>query len=122
MFEYESKHIASAGGARRLELVVTGTLTIESAARLKELLLAVIGDNQNVVLDMAGVKDLDFSVMQLLCATNKYAQKMGKHFALRNQCTEKFIDRAQSLGLLRDQACNEAEDPNKCLWIPANLS
>jgi len=122
MFDYESKHIESGSGVKRFEFIITGTLNIECVSRLKELLLDAIEENDNVVLDLGGVTDLDFSVMQLLCSANKYAQKKGKNFSLKNQCTEPFIDRAQSLGLLRDQACNEAEDPDKCLWIAANMS
>jgi len=122
MFEFESKQIESAGGERYLQLVVTGELGIASIARLKELLLESFDDNRHVIVDLAQVTHIDFSAMQLFCATNKYAQKNGKRFELKHQCTETFIDEAQSLGFLRDQACSEAEDPLQCLWIPENLN
>ncbi len=122
MFEYESKCIDNNDGEQRLELVVTGDVNIENISQFKEVLLTALNDNQRVVMDLAGVTKLDFSLMQLLCAANKYAQSNGKTFRLKNQCTEQFSDRAQSLGLLRDQACNEVEDSTKCLWIAENLS
>lgn len=122
MFEFESKRVESASGEQRLELVISKDVNIENIARLKEILLTALSDNQHVVMDMSGVTKLDFSVMQLLCAANKYAQRHKKSFRLKNQCTTQFIDRAQSLGLLREQACNEAEDPTQCLWIAENLS
>ncbi|MCD6527225.1 MAG: STAS domain-containing protein [Desulfuromonas sp.] len=122
MFEFESRQMESADGEQRLELVLSGDLSIVSVARLKELLLDCFSTNKHVVMDMGKVTSIDFSVMQLLCATNKYAQKTAKCFVLKHQCTEAFIDEAQSLGFLREQACNDAEDPLHCLWIPENLN
>nr|WP_320116768.1 STAS domain-containing protein [uncultured Desulfuromonas sp.] len=122
MFELESKTIQSSDGAAYQLLIVTGHLGIATIAKLKEDLLNALNVHDHVILDMAAVSDVDYSVLQLLCSANKYAQKHGKHFELKGQCTEAFIDRAQSLGFFRDQACNEAEDPAKCLWIPENLT
>lgn len=122
MFEFESKQIETAEGDRYLSLIISGELMISDTPRLKEVLLAAFAEQQHVVLEMSGVTDLGFSAMQLFCATNKYAQKNGKRFELKNQCTGVFIDRGRSLGFFRDQACNEAEDPLRCLWIPENLT
>nr|WP_320049351.1 STAS domain-containing protein [uncultured Desulfuromonas sp.] len=122
MFELESKAIHNSDGANYQLLIVRGDLGIATIGQLKDDLLSALQAHDHVVLDMASVTEVDYSVLQLLCSANKYAQKHGKHFQLKNQCTEAFIDRAQSLGFFRDQACNEAEDPTKCLWIPENLN
>jgi anti-anti-sigma regulatory factor len=122
MFELESKTIQNSDGAVRQLLIVSGDLGIATIGKLKEGLLAALQDHDHVILDLAAVTAVDYSVLQLLCSANKYAQQHGKHFQLKNQCTEAFIDRAQSLGFFRDQACNEAEDPIRCLWIPENLT
>ncbi|EAT15081.1 STAS domain-containing protein [Desulfuromonas acetoxidans] len=122
MFELESKTIQNSDGAAYQLLIVSGDLGIATIGQLKNDLLSALQSHDHVILDMAAVTDVDYSVLQLLCSANKYAQKYGKHFQIKGQCTEAFIDRAQSLGFFRDQACNEAEDPMKCLWIPENLT
>ncbi|EAT14636.1 STAS domain-containing protein [Desulfuromonas acetoxidans] len=121
MFELESKAIHNSDGADYQLLIVSGDLGIAIIGQLKDELLAALQAHDHVVLDMASVTAVDYSVLQLLCSANKYAQKQGKLFQLKNQCTDAFVDRAQSLGFFRDRACNEAEDSGKCLWIPENL-
>nr|WP_320050033.1 STAS domain-containing protein [uncultured Desulfuromonas sp.] len=121
MFELESKTIQNSEGAAYQLLMVSGDLGIASVGSLKDELLAALQAHDHVILDMAAVTDVDYSILQLLCSANKYAQKHGKLFQLKNQCTDAFIDRAQSLGFFRDRACNEAEDSDKCLWIPENI-
>jgi anti-anti-sigma regulatory factor len=122
MFELESKTIQNSDGATYQLLIVSGDLGIATIRQFKDDLLSVLQDYNHVILDMAAVTDIDYSVLQLLCSANKYAQKHSKHFQLKDQSTEALIDRAQSLGFFRDQACNDAEDPGKCLWIPENLT
>jgi len=102
--------------------MICGGLGIACIRRLKEDLLAALSDHAHVVLDMAAVTGIDYSVFQLLCSANKYAQQHGGHFQLQGQCTELLVDRAQSLGFLRNHACSKVENPDTCLWIPKNLN
>ena len=122
MYTLESKTIQHSDGTSCQKLVISGALGIAGIRHLKEDLLAALNGHAHVVLDMSAVTDLDYSVFQLLCSANKYAQQHGRHFQLQGQCTEPLIDRAQSLGFLRDHACSKVKDPDKCLWIPKNLN
>lgn len=121
MFEFEEHVVESSTGCKYLDLVITGAVSIENISYLKELLLERYEKYDRIVLDMGHITVVDFSLFQLLCATNKYTQQNGKVFELKNQCTGAFIDRAQSLGFLREQGCAESEDPAKCLWISQNM-
>lgn len=121
MFEFEEHVLETSLGDKYLELIISGSVSIENVSRLRELLLERFETNDHIILDMGQITVIDFSLFQLLCATNKYVQSNGKLFELKNQCTEAFIDRAQSLGFLREQGCAEAEDPEKCLWISKNM-
>lgn len=121
-FEFEEKLIETSGGEKYICLAVNGALGINNVARLKELLLDAFARLSHVVLDMEKVSSVDFTLCQLLCATNKYAQLHHKTFTMKNLGCGCFIDRVQSLGYLREQGCNEAENPEKCLWIAKNLS
>lgn len=121
MFEFEEHLIEASSGGKHLELILSGAVTIENIVRLKELLLEKFETNDHIVLDMGQITVVDFALFQLLCSTNKFAQQHGKVIELKNQCTGVFIDRAQSLGFLREQGCAEAEDPAKCLWIAQNM-
>ncbi len=122
MYTLESKTIQNDDGTVCRQLIISGPLGIASVSQLKDDLLAVLNDHAHVILNMAAVTDIDYSVLQLLCSANKYAQRHGKRFQLQGQCTEALIDRAQSLGFLRDHACSKVEDPDQCLWIPKNLN
>jgi len=121
MFEFEEHVVESSSGDKYLEVILSGAVSIENIGCLKGMLLERFETNDHIILDMGQITVVDFALFQLLCATNKYTQQNGKFFELKNQCTEAFIDRAQSLGFLREQGCTESEDPAKCLWISQNM-
>ena len=118
MFEFEEKTITTADGAQYLLIPVSGPLSIENIVVLKELLLKAFAEFDHVVMDWEKATDVDFSVLQLMCATNNYAQHNGKQFEVKNRFIAPFIDKIQALGFIRENGCSSVIDPASCLWIP----
>jgi anti-anti-sigma regulatory factor len=117
MFEYEQKIITVADDSHCRLISLSGPLGIEHIVILKELLLNAFGEFDHVVMDWAAVTAVDFSVLQLMCSTNEYAQRHAKQFELNNRFVQPVIDNAQRLGFLRDNGCSHVSDPSRCLWL-----
>jgi anti-anti-sigma factor len=62
---------------------LSGSLTIDRAAALKDEMLAAIKDSENVVLNISQVEELDLSCLQVIYAADTKAKAEGKslHFA-----------------------------------------
>jgi hypothetical protein len=65
---------------------------------------------------------VDVSLFQLLCAANRYACKIDKKFALRNQENVVVGERASMLGIYKKHACIDSPAPERCLWLMEGLS
>ncbi|MBW2187402.1 MAG: STAS domain-containing protein [Deltaproteobacteria bacterium] len=117
MLEYEEKTITVADDSQYRFISVSGLLGIEHIVIFKELLLNAFGEFDHIVMDWARVTAVDFSVLQLMCSTNEYAQCHGKQFELKNRFIPPVIDTAQRLGFLRDNGCSHVTDPSRCLWV-----
>jgi anti-anti-sigma regulatory factor len=118
MFEFEEKTITTADGSPYLLIPVSGSLSIENIVVLKELLLKAFAEFNHVVMDWEKATYIDFSVIQLMCATNDYAQHNKKQFEVKNRFISPFIDKTQALGFICEEGCSSAIDPARCLWIP----
>lgn len=114
MFEFEEKVVESSAGDKYLNLVLSGDVSIENIATLKELLLKVFAEYPSVVLDVGQVTSADFVMLQLLCATNQYALASKRNFELKNSKTEVFKNNTKVLGFLHNAGCC---GPQQCLWM-----
>ena len=118
MFEVEKKNVTSGDGTEYLRYSISGSIGIESVAALKSLLLEGFSATDHLVLDWYAVEDVDFTALQLMCATNLYAYEQGKTFELKNRFIPSVLKVADQLGFMRENGCPK-ENRNKCLWLRA---
>ncbi|MEO5339160.1 MAG: STAS domain-containing protein [Magnetococcus sp. MYC-9] len=59
-------------------LMLSGSLTIQQAMPLKELLLRAVGEVNQLTINMEQVERLDLTALQLLCAAHRDLLKSGK--------------------------------------------
>lgn len=97
--------LASPDAADKLELKVTGSLTIGEASRFKEVLLETLNTTQELRLDLSEVTEIDLAGLQLLCAAHHLAQTRGKFFSLGSGEYGIFHDVAKNAGFLRQAGC-----------------
>lgn len=117
MYELERKSIQNSEGGPCQVLAVRGNLGIAVVRKLKDDLLALLKNNDSVVIDLTEVSDIYYSILQLMCSANKYAQKHGKTFKLTGQNAHVVMVEAQSVGYFRAEGCKDAKDPTRCLWL-----
>jgi len=60
-----------------------GRITIASAAELKQLLLEWLAAEKDLELDLAGVEEIDITIMQLLWAAGREAARTGARVVSR---------------------------------------
>ncbi|MGM0416961.1 MAG: STAS domain-containing protein [Thermodesulfobacteriota bacterium] len=116
MFEVEKKNVTSGDGTEYLRYSISGSIDIESVAALKSLILEGFNACDHLVLDWYAVEDVDFSALQLMCATNLYAYEQNKTFELKNRFIPPVLEAADQLGFMRETGCPK-ENRNHCLWL-----
>jgi hypothetical protein len=116
MFEVEKKTVTSGDGTEHLHYSIAGSIDIESVAALKSLLLEGFSTTNHLVLDWYAVESVDFTALQLMCATNIYAHEQGKTFELKNRFIPPVLAAADRLGFMRETGCPK-ENRNQCLWL-----
>lgn len=116
MFEVEKKTVTTADGTEHLCYSISGTIDIESVAALKALLLEGFSASDHLILDWYAVEDVDFTALQLMCATNHYALDKGKSFVLKNHFIPPVQEAANQLGFIRETGCPK-DNREQCLWI-----
>lgn len=121
MINYKEKIEESEIKGKNLLITFYGEINIEDISQIKTLLLESFAIQNRVVLDVGDITISDFSFLQILCATNKYAQLNEKHFELRNHRHALFLKNAQTLGFSRQHGCAESQHPHRCLWLDTNV-
>lgn len=116
MFEVEKKSVTSGDGTEHLHYCISGSIDIESVAALKALLLEGFEATDHLVLDWYAVEAVDFTALQLMCATNLYAYEHGKIFELKNRFIPPVLEAADKLGFMRESGCPK-EKRSQCLWL-----
>jgi|Deesub1362A_J573_1020465.scaffolds.fasta_scaffold00073_21 anti-anti-sigma factor len=104
--------IEQSGNARVLK--ATGDLTIERAAELKEVLLRLLGEADNVIFDLKGVNALDLTCLQLMCSAHRTAVMSNKRFTLAETYPEAFKNAVKEAGYYRHAGCVRGGEG--CLW------
>ncbi|MCY1281077.1 anti-anti-sigma factor [compost metagenome] len=73
---------------------VTGELNIYNAAQLKDELVELLADHQQLDIDLAAVTDFDSSGVQILLLLKREAQRHGKRltFVQHSACVREVLD------------------------------
>ncbi len=92
---------------------VSGSLSVESAGQLHEVLSDELKGNKSVSLDLSKVSEVDVAGLQLLCSAHKSARTSGGDLCL-DGATDDFLDRIDRSGFIHHKGCSEEFEP--CLW------
>lgn len=99
------------------ELVMSGSLTVDNAGRIRKALLDSIERYDNVGLGIAEDSALDLSFLQLLCSAHQTAVAAGKNFRLRGTVSRNMAGMINESGYRRKTGCSRDRD-GSCIWVP----
>jgi anti-anti-sigma regulatory factor len=97
-------------------VVLSGDLTIERAAELRETLLAALKENGSIVVGLEGVTGVDLSFLQLLCATHRALFLTDKTVSIRGADRELLSGIMEASGFTRHIGCPEDVKTQICIW------
>lgn len=118
MFECEEKVVTSSRGEGYLRIQLSGDVHIENISVLQELLMRNLQEYQRVVLDVDQVSCADFTMLQLLCAANKYACNHGKVLELKDIAGGCVGEKMQMLGFVHNTGhCVDKTGVTRCIWM-----
>ncbi|MCF7928376.1 MAG: STAS domain-containing protein [Spirochaetales bacterium] len=89
-------------------VALSGRLTISRAKELSEQLKSSLDEHQRVLVNPARAENIDASCIQVLYASAKYAQSIGKEFGFTGEVPEQVREVLVTTGL-----CREAPDEAK---------
>jgi len=91
-------------------LTIGGELTVGSAGKLKQALIDEFERTDSLRLKFSDVKKADITVIQLLCAAHKSAQKKDKQVTVSgNGFPAAIWDTANSIGMFGDVYCSASD-------------
>jgi anti-anti-sigma regulatory factor len=96
-------------------LALEGSLDIQRASELKEVLLDAQESAGHLLLNLAGVTGADISGLQLLCAAHRRAAKLNKPLTRTGDESAAFRQAVMETGYERGKACPFGSD-HDCLW------
>lgn len=94
---------------------VTGAMTIERVAELRQGLLKAFEPGKPVVVSVTGVTEVDLTGLQLLCSAHRTSSARGVGFELEGFEAGPVAAVAKLAGMLRHTGC--AQDAcGTCIW------
>ena len=102
-----------------IRLTVSGELTIETVAELREALLLLLESGTPLLLDLDGVASIDFFGLQLLCSAHRtsVAKKTLLTWAGSNPAL--IAETARTIGFSRHCGCRLCPKDITCMWVSA---
>ncbi len=95
-------------------VILDGELTIDSAAKIRDLLIQALESAKQVNIRLRDVTAADISCLQLLCSAHKTAVKSDKHITLDDGNSEIFRQAIADAGFSRSRECQK--DPYGCCF------
>lgn len=96
-------------------LILDGELTIDQAAKIRELLIIAFESAKRVDICLRDVTAIDISCLQLLCSAHRTAVKAHLHVVLDDGNSEIFRQTVRNAGFFRSRDCQK--DPyGNCFW------
>ncbi|MBI5057935.1 MAG: STAS domain-containing protein [Nitrospirae bacterium] len=96
-------------------LIISGEMTIECAAALKDALARSFEGAESVFVDLKNVESADLACLQLLCSAHRTSLISKKSFALTPGYPEIFKKVVKETGYSRNFGCS-IESEKSCLW------
>ncbi len=95
-------------------MVLSGTLTIENASSIRELLLAALARGRQIQITVGEDAVIDISFLQIICSMHRSAIRTGKTVTL-GRLSEAFESIIVNAGFARSRGCKAGQE-NNCLW------
>jgi anti-anti-sigma factor len=99
----------------RTVIVMSGEMTVEHAAGLKDALIRSLEDADHLIVDLRDVTDMDVSCLQLLCSAHRTFAGARKTLEIKSDYPETLKETVREVGYSRDCGCT-TETENGCLW------
>ncbi|RJR38696.1 MAG: STAS domain-containing protein [Desulfobacteraceae bacterium] len=90
-------------------LTLKGELTIQHAARLKEVLLRVLDQTTNLSISLEGIREIDLSCLQVLCSAHRTAVGLQKSIAATGLWSEEILSAVERAGYRAGRSCGSLE-------------
>jgi anti-anti-sigma regulatory factor len=100
----------------RVELKVSGRLTVAAAAEFKEALQGALAEAVELEVDLTGVTEIDLTGLQLICAAHGSAEDAGKSFRVEEGDNEVLGTVAAEAGFQRQVGCRR-DISKSCIWV-----
>lgn len=105
-------------GLDTLILALQGDLTIETAADLREALLAAFIESQvQVRINSSGLTTIDFFGLQVLCSAHRTAVAKKKLLIWDGSWPQQISDAMRLTGFTRHCGCSLCPPDVNCMWI-----
>ena len=101
-------------------LVVSGDLTVGTAASLKEALQQLLHADANAVVRLERASAADVSFLQLLCAAHRAAADRNGTLEVAGADQEPVASLLRSTGFLRHIGCHDSTR-RTCLWAEPSV-
>jgi len=108
--EYEVEHNDTVA-----TVTIKGSVTIDHAAELKELLNRVVSEATEVVVNMGNITHLDLAGIQLFCAASRSAEGGGARLLPERSGSEVIHAALMEAGFNRRDTCAE-QRCETCFW------
>ena len=103
-------------GKDGLVLKVSGSLTIQHAAAMREAILEAFAKAESVTVDLESLEKIDLTGLQLLCAAHRTSIGQRKQLTVLGVTSDQVIDAAQLAGFFRHVGCS-LDVERTCIWI-----
>jgi len=100
----------------KVELKVSGSVTIAQAAQFKEALLEAFQGADELLVDLSGATGVDLTALQLLCAAHQSCEQAGKRFGVVDGAGGIFRSVSADAGFLRHVGCAR-DTTGSCIWV-----
>jgi anti-anti-sigma regulatory factor len=115
MTGFSIKQVTQAETPGSITVVVTGEMTIQNAAEIRNALLQAFSDGERLILKMDKVTAVDLAGLQLLCAAHRSSIADKKHFSVSGIYNEAIKSVIMDAGFPRRSGCVEDIDKT-CVW------
>ena len=100
----------------RKEVVLSGSLSLSSAADNRKQLLQALDEADTVQLILQEVEDVDLSLVQIICAAHRSAIQRDKLLELQNDLPDIFTQIIEDAGLHSHIGCT-SDKRGCCIWL-----
>jgi len=95
-------------------LTIMGSLTIQDASHLRDLLLEAFSDAKDLFIDLSYTELIDLACQQILCSAHKTFYKSGKAISILNTVPA-GITKSLADAAIEFEVCDR-EPHGPCLW------